>query len=404
MSENTNADGKEYKLGKNITRYAAPKERRGIVSSSLELPVVEFAEVEAASEELGLESYIRAAPKAELHVHLEGSIQPSTLLLLAERNGVELPARTVEELQQWFTYRDFDHFIEIYVAITECLRTAEDYELIAYEFGAEMARQNVRYAEVTFTPATHELRFGVPHDTYLSGLTRGRQRARADFGVEIRWVFDLVHVIRDEDLNRRAAEYTTRVAIEGKEDGVVALGLGGVEIGHSFERISPWFDSARAAGLHSAPHAGETAGPASIWGALQFLGAERIGHGVRAIEDPALVAYLAEHGVPLEVCPASNIRLGIYDTLANHPLRRLHDAGVTVTVNSDDPPLFNTTLTDELTTLIHPFDMSLDAIDEIILNGVRHSFLPPARKLALGTEFRSQMDGLALHLQLHRPR
>ena len=140
------------------------------------------------------------------------------------------------------------------------------------------------------------------HDTYFGGLTRGRQRARLDFGVEINWVFDIVHIRTDDELNRTAADYTTAVAIEGKNHGVVALGLGGVEIGHSFERIAPWFDRARAAGLHSAPHAGETVGPASVWGALRALGAERIGHGVRAIEDPALIAYLAEHGGPMEPC------------------------------------------------------------------------------------------------------
>src|SRR5579884_1509910 len=124
-----------------------------------------------------LESYLRAAPKAELHVHLEGSILPPTLLTLAQRNGVTLPAATEEELQRWFAFRDFAHFVEIYVAITGCLKTAADYELIAYEFGAEMARQNVRYAEVTFTPSTHELRFGIPHDVYFGGLTLGRERA-----------------------------------------------------------------------------------------------------------------------------------------------------------------------------------------------------------------------------------
>src|SRR5918911_2124282 len=256
-----------------------------------------------------IERYVKAVPKAELHVHLEGSIQPATLLTLAQRNGVPLPVQTVAELRDWLIFRDFTHFVEIYLTISRCLKTAEDYELITYEFGAEMARQNVRYAEVTFTPSTHYLRLGVSHDTYFGGLTRGRQRARTDFGVEINWVFDIVHVLTDDELNRTAADYTTSVALEGKNDGVVALGLGGVEIGHSFERIAPWFYRARAAGLHSAPHAGETVGPASVWGALRALGAESIGHGVRAVEDPALVAYLAEHGIPLEVCPTSNVRL-----------------------------------------------------------------------------------------------
>ncbi len=348
---------------------------------------------------MSLESYVRAAPKAELHVHLDGSIQPATLLALAQHNGVELPAQSEDGLRRWFTYRDFAHFIEVYVAVSSCLRTAADYELITYEFGAEMARQNACYAEVTFTPATHEFRFGVPHDTYFDGLTRGRERARADFGVEINWVFDLVHLIDDAERNRVAADYTTSVAIEGKDDGVVALGLGGQEIGHSFERIAPWFDKARGAGLHSAPHAGETVGPASIWGALQILGAERIGHGVRAIEDPDLVAYLAEHAFPLEVCPTSNVCLGVYPSLAAHPFARLYAAGVPVTVNSDDPPLFNTSLNDELALLGVSFGLDVAAINEIILNGFRHSFLPPGRKQELEARCRSELAVLkAAHL------
>lgn len=348
---------------------------------------------------MSLESYLRAAPKAELHVHLEGSIQPATLLTLAERNGVELPARDVAGLRSWFVYRDFAHFLDVYITISQCLQATEDYELIAYEFGAEMARQQVRYAEITFTPGTHNIRFGIPHEVYFGGLTRGRQRAQDDFGVEMRWVFDTVHVVRDLELNQRSAEYTTNVAIEGMRDGVVALGLGGPEIGHSFERLAPWFAKARAAGLHSVPHAGETLGPHSIWGCLRELGAERIGHGVRAIEDPALVAYLAEHHIPLEVCPTSNIRLGVYPDLTAHPFRALHDAGVPLTINSDDPPLFNTTLNDEVMLLDTAFGLGVSQIDEVLLEGVRCSFLPEERKRQMEGEFREELAGLkAEHL------
>jgi aminodeoxyfutalosine deaminase len=206
------------------------------------------------------------------------------------------------------------------------------------------------------------------------------------------WVFDMVHVARDAALNRRAADYTVGVAIEGRDDGVVALGLGGPEYDESFEVMAPWFDRALAAGLHSSPHAGETVGPESVWNAIRLLGAERIGHGVRAIEDPALVAYLAEHRIPLEICPTSNVRLGIFPSVQAHPLMRLHEAGVVFTVNSDDPPLFNTTLNDEVQLLIDPFGLDRAAIDEILLNGVRHSFLPPERKQEMEAEFVAQMS------------
>jgi len=347
---------------------------------------------------MSLDTYLRAAPKAELHVHLEGSIQPATLLMLAERNHVPLPATTEAGLRDWFRYRDFDHFIETYVLCTQCLRTMEDYALVVYEFGAELARQHCRYAEVTFSPSTNWV-FGVPQETWFPGLTAGRARVLADFGVTINWVFNIVRSWTDETRTVPTADYTTRVAIEGMADGVVALGLGGSEVGRPPEPFAPWFDRARAAGLHSDPHAGETVGPASIWGALRALGAERIGHGVRAVEDPALVAYLAAHRIPLEISPTSNIRLGIYPGLAAHPLRRLHDAGIVVTVNSDDPPLFNTTLNDEVALLADPFGFAVEAIDAMLLNGVRHSFLPPGWRRAMEADFVAELTALkTVHL------
>jgi aminodeoxyfutalosine deaminase len=346
--------------------------------------------------------YLQAVPKAELHVHLEGAIQPETFLLLAQRNNVSLPVKTAEEARRWFTYRDFPHFVEIFVAVSSCLKTAEDYELIAYEFGAEMARQNVRYAEVTFSASTHEYTFGVPHDTYFRGLQKGRARALAEFGVEIRWVFDIVRDIADEADRARRADYTTRVALECKNEGVVALGLGGMEVNYPPEQFAPWFEKALSEGLHSTPHAGEIAGPSSIWSTLHTLGAERIGHGTRSIEDANLVAYLAQQQIPLEICPHSNVCLGVYANLAEHPLPRLYAAGVPISVNSDDPPLFNTSLNANVATLYDPFGFSLDTVDEILLNGVRHSFMSPEQKLKMEEEFREEMKRLRLSIYEER--
>lgn len=210
----------------------------------------------------------------------------------------------------------------------------------------------------------------------------------------MRWVFDIVRNVEDETRNRMLADYTTSVAIEGKHDGVVALGLGGAEVGYPPEKFGSYFDKARSAGLHSTPHAGETTGPASIWGALKTLGAERIGHGIRAIEDHALVAYLAANHVPLEVCPTSNIKLGVYTDYAGHPLPHLYRAGVPVTINSDDPPLFNTSLSTEVKLLVDAFNFDLDTINQIVLNGVRYSFLPDAKKQAMEAAFQDEMERL----------
>ena len=347
---------------------------------------------------MSLESYLRAAPKAELHIHLEGAIAPATALALARRHRVALPATDEAGLRAWFAYRDFDHFLTIIRAIASCLRTADDYERVTYELGRDLARQGVRYAEVALSPSIHARR-GIPFDTYFAGMTRGRARARADFGIELAWIFSIVRRWDDPALTGPEADYTTAMALDGRADGVVALGLAAAEDGAPPEPFAPWFDRARAGGLHSAPHAGETAGPASIWGAVRALGAARIAHGVRAIEDPALVEYLAAHSITLDIAPTSNLRLGLYPSYADHPLPRLHAAGVALTINTDDPPLFGTTLNDEVALLVDPFGLDVAAIDEILLNGVRCSFLPESRRRELEGEFRGELATLkALHL------
>lgn len=346
---------------------------------------------------MSLESYLHAAPKAELHVHLEGTIQPATVLALAQRNKVSLPVENERELRQQFHYRDFDHFIEMFMLVTRCLKTGEDYEQVVYEFGAEVARQHVRYAEVTFSPSTHHV-LGVPHEVYFSGMQRGRVRAQADFNVEIKWIFTIVRQWVDRTRTRPMADYVTRVAIEGKNEGVVALGLGGAEAGAPPEPFAPWFERACAAGLYSVPHAGETAGAASIWGALTALGAGRIAHGVRAIEDPELVAYLVQQRIALDITPTSNIVLGVYPDYALHPLPQLYAAGA-VTISTDDPPLFSTTLNEEVALLATHFGLDVTAIDEVLLNGVRYSFLPEQRRQALEMAWRVELAALkTVHL------
>ncbi len=342
---------------------------------------------------MSIEKYLQAAPKAELHVHLEGAIQPETILALAKRNKVALLVESIQEFRQKLVYSNFDTFVEIFLMGIRCLKTSEDYEQIVYEFGAEMARQNVRYAEVNVTPSTHFL-LGIPHDVYFSGMQRGRARALADFGVQIHWIFSIVRKWNDTTRTLPMTDYATSVAIEGKDDGVVALGLGGSEDGAAPEFFAPWFEKARAAGLHSTPHAGEMAGPGSIWGAISALGAERIAHGVRAIEDPVLVDYLVQHRIPLDITPTSNILLGIYSSYSTHSLPQLHKAGVTVTISTDDPPLFNTTLNQEVALLASQFNLNVEAIDEILLNGVRYSFLPEWQRTDLEKEFWVELANL----------
>jgi adenosine deaminase len=339
-------------------------------------------------EPVSLDDFIAAMPKVELHVHLEGSIRPATLLELAQRNGVALPATNREEMAEFYHFRDFDHFIQVYITISRCLKTVADFSLIAYEFGADMARQNIRYAELTFTPHTNVRNTGLPFDEILAGLNDGRDRARADFGIDLAWVLDIV---RDNPESRHDVACWAAGAVDR---GVIGFGLGGTERGHPPEWFVDAFDLAREAGLHSLPHAGEVCGPESIWGALHALKAERLGHGVRSIEDPDLVAYLREHQVPLEICPTSNLCLGTYDTYERHPIRRLWDQGVYVTVNSDDPPMFNTDLVAEYQALARHLGFDAGELEQLSLNALRASYLPAGRKAEMEQAFLDEFPAL----------
>lgn len=337
---------------------------------------------------MSLHDYIRKMPKVELHVHLEGSIRPATLLTLAERNNVALPASDLDGLREFYQFTDFGRFIRVYFTISGCLKTTADFSLIAYEFGADMARQNIRYAEVTFTPYTSVSNTGLPFDEILAGLNEGRARAQAEFGVEFAWVLDIVR--DDPDSRGQVAKW----AASSVDQGVVGFGLGGIEVGHPPEWFADAYAVARGAGLHSVPHAGEVAGPDSVWGAIRALKAERIGHGVRSVEDPALLHYLRQQQIPLEVCPTSNLCLGVCASYQEHPIRRLWEEGLYVTVNSDDPPMFGTDLVNEYSVLADQMGFSAAELEQLSLNALRASFLPAERKAAFEETFCSDFSRL----------
>jgi len=311
-------------------------------------------------------------PRAELHVHLFASIPPPVMRELARRHRVDLPAELAAGIPPDFRYRDFDHFGELLAALRPLTASGEDVELLTYEFAADLARQGVRYVEAMVT-AMGAARRGLTPEALLDALERGRVRARAEFGIEMRWIVD---VNRGLPAAERAywADQALEFAIGAMDAGAVAFGLSGPEAGNPPEPFAPWFEKARAAGLHSVPHAGELAGPESIWGAVRALHAERIAHGVRAVEDPALVAHLAERRIALDVCPTSNVCLGVVPSLAEHPLRRLHESGVPITVNSDCPPMFGSTLSHEVAALTGPLGLDAQAASEIVANGLRYGF------------------------------
>ncbi len=346
-----------------------------------------------------LSAWIDAMPKAEIHVHLEGSIQPETLLLLAERHGrtESLPTTDLDGLRNWFTFTNFPHFVRIYMLISDLLRTPEDFALIVEACGADMAAQNIRYRELTFTPFTHTdyQRKGLVIADLLAGLEAGRAAAQRRWGVEMRWIFDIPRNVafgpadgsQVGPYNPGAAQRTLEYAIAGQPHGVVALGLGGYEVGAPPAPFAETFIAAKAAGLASVPHAGETEGADSVAAAVHLLGADRIGHGVRAIEDPSLLTILRDRQIPLEINPTSNICLHVYRRMAEHPLPHLDRMGLKLTINSDDPPLFNTTLCDEYRLLAGEFGYDRAGIARLARNAFEVNRAEPALKQRLLAEF-----------------
>ena len=340
-------------------------------------------------------SYITAMPKVELHVHLEGSTRPETFLKLAKRHAIQLPADDLDGLYRWFRFTDFGHFLEVYLKIAQSLKTPEDIELITREFLEGQASQNIRYCEVIYSPYTQYFLNGVPFDEQMEALTRGRIYAKEQYGIECQFIFDI-----SRETSPAEGVIVAEWAISAMDQGVCALGLGGPEVGNPPEKFRDAFDLAYDAGLPAVPHAGETVGPESIRGALAWLHPVRIEHGVRGMEDPELVKILRAKQIPLDVCPTSNICLNVYPSLEAHPLPQMIAEGLNVTLNSDDPPLFSTTLTHEFINAFEVMGLTLDELHQLVRNAIDAALLPDEKKSVLLAAFMEEDDRLAaIHLQ-----
>jgi adenosine deaminase len=315
-----------------------------------------------------------ALPKVDLHVHLEGSMRPATVVELAERYGVVLP----EGLREGrYEFRDFRHFIDEWVAGLACLREPEDFRRIAREFCADQAARGVRYAEVSFSLPDHRDRIR-DWDATLEAVLDGLAAGGRDEGIVCRVYVDVVRGI-DMAASRRAME----VAARHLEDGVIGIGLGGEEH-FPPEPYAEIFREGIARGLRSIPHAGETHGPASIRGAIEALGADRIGHGIRVLEDPALVEEARERGIAFDVCPTSNVMTRSVPSVEAHPLPAMLEAGLRCTLASDDPSMFHAFLADEYALCRDVFGFDDHHIAELALGGVQASFAPTEVKAELG--------------------
>ncbi|MFE0402434.1 adenosine deaminase [Streptomyces nigra] len=336
-----------------------------------------------------LHAFIAGLPKAELHVHHVGSASPRIVAELAARHPDSKVPTDPEALADYFTFTDFAHFIDVYLSVVDLIRTPEDVRLLTYEVARDLARQQVRYAELTITPFSSTRR-GIDERAFMEAIEDARKAAEAEFGTVLRWCFDI-----PGEAGLESAEETARLATDDRlrPEGLVSFGLGGPEIGVPRPQFKPYFDRAIAAGLHSVPHAGETTGPQTIWDALTELRAERIGHGTSAAQDPKLLAHLAEHRIPLEVCPTSNIATRAVRTIEEHPLALFVEAGVLVTINSDDPPMFGTDLDNEYAVAARLLGLDERGLAELAKNAVTASFLDEPGKARIAAEIDTYTAG-----------
>lgn len=314
-------------------------------------------------------------------------MRPATLLRLSRKHDIPLPVQTVEETERLYDYTTFLHFLEVYQLCGRCLQTPEDFAEITYEFLQGQAEQHVRYSEVMVSLADHMSR-GLDPDEVLQGIFEGQRRGEADFPTRMQIILDAGRQWPE------LVEEVSRVAVRYAGRGVLGFGIGGDEANFPPEMFEAAFARVGEAGLRRTAHAGEAAGAASMWGAIRVLGAERLGHGVHAHDDPELLRYLRDTQLPIDMCPVSNVKTGAVPSLADHPVRRYLREGLLVTVNSDDPPMFGTSITNEYHVLARDLGMSREELFQLSLNGIEASFLSTAEKETMKAQFTEEFHAI----------
>ncbi|MGH9101126.1 MAG: adenosine deaminase [Acidimicrobiales bacterium] len=318
-----------------------------------------------------------AMPKADLHVHLVGSAAPETVTTLAARHPEAGVPADLTELREFFEFRDFTHFLRVYGMVSALVCQPEDVVALVRGLASDLSVQGVGYAEVTITPTSH-LAAGISARDLAAALDLGASRARKEQSVELAWVYDVNGV---EGV--AGAWRTLECALGDPPGDLVGFGIGGPEAEASRAAFADVFGAARAAGLHSVPHAGESVGPEEIWAAIDLLGAERVGHGIAAVHDDLLLTRLCEDGITLEVCPSSNVATGVVPSLAEHPLTTLIAAEVPVVLGSDDPPMFGTSLLEEYRRARDVLGLDRTQLHRIAAASIASSFASPALKKRL---------------------
>ncbi len=315
----------------------------------------------------------RALPKAELHVHIEGTFEPAQIFEFAQRNNVKLAYPSVAALEEAYKFTDLQSFLNLYYAAMAAIRTERDFEELATAYLQRAQSQGVKHAEIFFDPQAH-LERGLSFDTVINGLWAALQRSSSDFGITTALIMCF---LRDQP--EASAMQTLEFALPHR-DKIIAVGLDSAELGNPPSKFQAVFDRARAAGFLTVAHAGEEGPPEYVWEALNLLKVSRVDHGVRSMEDPMLVKHLAQTQIPLTVCPLSNVRLRVVDRMQDHPLKRMMDAGLRCTVNSDDPAYFGGYVADNYSAVYDALQLTDDDLVQLARNSFTSSFMDDATK------------------------
>jgi adenosine deaminase len=332
-----------------------------------------------------LPDLLRGLPKAELHMHIEGSLEPELIFALAQRNGIALPYADVEALRSAYAFSNLQSFLDIYYAGASVLRTSQDFFDMAWAYLQRAAADHVRHTEIFFDPQTHTER-GVDMGVVLQGLHRACTQAQTELGVSARLILCFLRHLSEQE-----AFETLEQALPWR-DHFIGVGLDSSEVGHPPEKFARVFARCRELGFHVVAHAGEEGPPAYIWAALDVLRAERIDHGVQSVHDPALMRRIAEQRVPLTVCPLSNLKLRVFDSLSQHNLGQLLDAGLVATVNSDDPAYFGGYINDNFVQTFAATGLGVAQARTLALNSFEASFAEPRQKQAWRDETEEYLE------------
>ncbi|MBE9042948.1 adenosine deaminase [Pleurocapsales cyanobacterium LEGE 10410] len=335
-----------------------------------------------------MKEFIQNLPKAELHLHIEGTLEPEMMFELAQRNDIDLPYESVSQVKEAYNFEDLESFLDIYYQGSQVLQQERDFYDLTWAYLEKAASQNVRHTEIFFDPQSHTDR-GIAFETAYRGIYQALQDGKAKFGISSQLILSFLrHLSQDE------AFATLKQALPYK-DTMVAVGLDSAEQGNPPSKFKEVFDKARAEGFLTVAHAGEEGPPEYIWEAIDLLKVSRIDHGVRSMEDPKLLDYLVEKQIPLTVCPLSNVELKVFDSMAKHNLKQLLNLGICATVNSDDPSYFGGYIAENYQAAQSALDLSRQEIYQLAKNSFQASFLPPESKHKLITEV-DEYCGLAI--------